>query len=79
MAESGLPLGCAHIGGKYIRDFVRFPHSGLPNTTFFRGLCIMFARPSHQRSCCGVVRPLLFSSNQHGDCLKERAARVRAR
>jgi hypothetical protein len=77
VAESGLPLGCAHIGGKstYAISCVP-PHSGLPNTSSLRRLCMTFARPSHQHSYCGVVRPLLIWSNQHGDCLKERAARV---
>jgi hypothetical protein len=43
-----------------MRDFMCFPHSGLPNTYSLRRLCIIFARPSHQHSYCGVVRPLLF-------------------
>jgi hypothetical protein len=62
-----------------MRDFVRFPHIGLPNTSSLRRLCNIFARPSHPHSYCGVVRSLLFLSNKHGDCLKECAARVRAR
>jgi hypothetical protein len=44
-----------------------------------RRRCIICARPSHHHSYCGVVPTLLFSSNHLGDCLKERAARVRAR
>jgi hypothetical protein len=55
---------------------VRFTHSGLPNTSSLRRLCNIFTRPSHQHSYCGVVRPLLLSSNQHGDFLKEYAART---
>jgi hypothetical protein len=80
VAETGLPLGCAHIGGKstYAISCVS-PTAGLHNTFSLRRLCVILARPSRQRSYCGVVRPLLFSSTKHGDCLQERAARVRAR
>jgi hypothetical protein len=32
----------------------------------------MFARQSHNHSYCGALSPLLFSSNRHGEYLKER-------
>jgi hypothetical protein len=78
MAESGLPLGCAHIGGK--STYTISPTAACPTPP----PSVAYALYSRDRRisihiAARVVRPLFFLSNQHGDCFKEGVARVRAR
>jgi hypothetical protein len=54
---------------------VRFPHSGLPNTSSVAYVLYLRDRRIiiHIAALCAC-----YSVRQHGDCLKEGAARVRA-
>jgi hypothetical protein len=81
VAESGLPLGCAHIGSKSIYAILCVSPTAACPKCLPSVACASYVRDRRNNIHLAAMgaRYSLTSSNRHGDSLKERAARVRAR
>jgi hypothetical protein len=75
----GLCVYVSMVVGPHPR-ILRFPQSGMPNTSPLRHLCNIFTRPSDNLYNAALwIRCLFRLIDKHGDCSTKRVARVQTR
>jgi hypothetical protein len=80
VAESNLPLGCAHIGGKSTYAISRVsPRAACPTSPPSAAYALYLRDRRISIHISALRARYYFRLIKHGDCLKERAARVRTR